>query len=399
MSDSHCVEPGCACGAFASNLYRPALCVSCYHTIAEHYPGLWFLVNDAESGKVFYENAQTKTRLYWRPYDPAAASAALRPLEADAHEASTGHKLAQESLLPFSTEHHGGTPAARAAPRVKSSPAGSAVDAHAAAGAPVPVAAVAPQAAVTSTSSSTLLLPADRPTAVSQSVLANLSIDLGLLSAAHGIAPMASSPRPGALSARPLLPLPPREVLIPPQPDGAPAGLGATSEAAGGAATVAIRDPAAEEAAAAVTASELPLSPAEATREDGAAGALGAGGLGSGSFAAGVSTEGAPGGDGAQGDASSGTLDSLPAEAIQPPASSSDVPVALQASPPAPPPGPLLAEVPHIAPALDAPQQPSRTLPQQGAGGGPVSAFLQPLFEDPLLVPVDDAAFGPGGHE
>ena len=62
------------CRAFRSNLYRPALCVGCFHDIAGHFPGLWKAKTDFATGRRVYVNTQTGAVLNPRPGDVAAAS-------------------------------------------------------------------------------------------------------------------------------------------------------------------------------------------------------------------------------------------------------------------------------------------------------------------------------------
>ena len=77
---SRCASPSCACDAFAAQFYRPALCVRCFHTIGQHYAGLWLEERDARGG-VFFRHVVSGERLLARPADLASSSAAARARE------------------------------------------------------------------------------------------------------------------------------------------------------------------------------------------------------------------------------------------------------------------------------------------------------------------------------
>ena len=53
------------CSAFASQLYRPALCQHCFRTIGEHFPGEW--VEETSAGRVFFRNVASGELLFARP--------------------------------------------------------------------------------------------------------------------------------------------------------------------------------------------------------------------------------------------------------------------------------------------------------------------------------------------
>ena len=393
---SSCTEPGCNCAAFASNLYRPALCVSCYHSIAEHYPGLWNLVNDVESARVFYEHAQTKTRLYARPYDPKAASAVLRPLDDVEEEGYEARRLAESSLLPYSGDHSSGSGApARSAPRVKSTSAGPTMSSPDATASPdvmrsVQLAPGPPPSA----SSGTLLLPADCPTAVPQSALANLSINLSLLSSAP--IPEAATTMQTAVSSKAAAvitgstPLVASDEML----------LAVTSAPASVSSADAAPSPhPLAPAAVSVTASEPPLASSDSSTP-GATAFAGA------AEAAPPSLLPPAAAPASEGRSEEGRPSATPPSLGEGVGLHSDGSAARDTSAAAPPamevvsPGVTIADIPAVLPS---PPLSSGALPRATAAAPPsaaaVSSFLQPLFEDPLVVGVDAAAFQPGGHE
>jgi len=392
---SSCTEPGCSCATFASNLYRPALCVSCYHSIAEHHPGLWYLVNDVESARVFYEHAQTKTRLYARPYDPKAASAVLRPLGEVEEEGYEAHRLAESSLLPFSGDHSSGSGApARSALRVKSTSAGPKTSSPDATALPDVVRSAQPVIGPPpSASSGALLLPADCPTAVPQSALANLRINLSLLSSAP--IPEAATAMQTAASSRaamlitgstPLAGSDATELVVTSAPPSVSAADAAPSlhPPAPVAVHVAASEPHLASAdgstpGAAAMAGEAEAAPPPLTPPAAAAASEERSVEGQPSAAPPYLGEGV----GLRSDASTAR-------------DTSAAPPAAEAAGP----GVTIADIPA---ALPSPPLSNGALPRATAAVPPsaaaVSSFLQPLFEDPLVVGVDAAAFQPGGHE
>lgn len=352
---SRCIEPACDCSVFASNLYRPALCVSCYHSIAEHFPGLWFLVNDETSGKVFYEHTLTKTRLYARPYDPSAASAVLRPLgPEDGDLGTTAGKLTRESFLPFNTGQESTSGERKLATRLKTLGHETASQ-------------LASPPPGTSSVGGTILLPADGPTAVPQSVLDNLSIDLSLLTEEHGHLAVASSPPIYAPSA-PLQPLPPKSALIRTEAedfkcDGNTQMVSAPPS-----------DVPASGSSSEVHESSEPelLDPAssagrqERTAQDAAKHENGE-----------VSIDGSSARPAVEVQDNTALIAPIQSDSSTNDGASAARVAAVMAPPPSPLPSSLRSPPPLTH----------------------VSTFLQPLFEDPLLVRLDAAAFQPTGHE
>ena len=77
---SACTSSACACSAFVSNRYRPALCLVCFHDIAAHHVGVWAREEDA-AGRVAFRRVGTEERLFARPADLALSSAAAHGRE------------------------------------------------------------------------------------------------------------------------------------------------------------------------------------------------------------------------------------------------------------------------------------------------------------------------------
>lgn len=72
-----CTYSGCTCGSFESQYYRPALCMTCFHTIDVHFPGEWVREADADTGRVFFRSTGTAERLYAQPADASDSMPAL----------------------------------------------------------------------------------------------------------------------------------------------------------------------------------------------------------------------------------------------------------------------------------------------------------------------------------
>jgi hypothetical protein len=163
-----CTEADCMCLSFSSNLYRPALCTVCYHSIAEHFPDQWTEVLDSATGKVYYQHARSSARLYAKPYDPSAGTTVLNSLSKQSSGPSSSQKLSRAALEPFSSPSAGGEGGSASADNVLPARTRQLV-----AFVPVPVG---------SADTTAMLLPSATPCAVPQCALENLSLDVSLLS-------------------------------------------------------------------------------------------------------------------------------------------------------------------------------------------------------------------------
>jgi hypothetical protein len=70
------------CASFKNQLYRPALCQHCFHTIGEHFPGQW--VEETSDARVFFRNVATGELLFARPAPAELTSMVVRLREAAA---------------------------------------------------------------------------------------------------------------------------------------------------------------------------------------------------------------------------------------------------------------------------------------------------------------------------
>ena len=61
-----CVHSGCTCHAFRAQFYRPAHCLVCFHTIADHYPEQWTR-DGSDPTRVAFRHLVSGEVLYSRP--------------------------------------------------------------------------------------------------------------------------------------------------------------------------------------------------------------------------------------------------------------------------------------------------------------------------------------------
>lgn len=66
---SFCRNDICECPGFVRQIYRPALCRNCFHTIAVHSEGEWREEIEETSGRVYYVCDATGERLFAKPGD------------------------------------------------------------------------------------------------------------------------------------------------------------------------------------------------------------------------------------------------------------------------------------------------------------------------------------------
>ena len=64
-ASSACAQDGCACTTFSAQLFRPANCMTCFHTINLHIDE--WEQQDAGTSRVWYKNTRTGQTLYSRP--------------------------------------------------------------------------------------------------------------------------------------------------------------------------------------------------------------------------------------------------------------------------------------------------------------------------------------------
>lgn len=64
---SFCRTGTCDCPSFVRQIYRPALCRNCFHTIAVHSQGEWKEDIEESTGRVYYVCVATGERLFARP--------------------------------------------------------------------------------------------------------------------------------------------------------------------------------------------------------------------------------------------------------------------------------------------------------------------------------------------
>ena len=89
------------CGKFNSQLYRPALCSSCFHTVAAHCaPGAW--VQESDAGRVFFRCTATNECLFARPGGAELDDIVARVRAAAAEAAAAAASTSQEPTLGIS---------------------------------------------------------------------------------------------------------------------------------------------------------------------------------------------------------------------------------------------------------------------------------------------------------
>lgn len=177
-----------ACSSFRANLYRPALCVGCFKDIAEHYPGVWKVKVDFATGRRVYVNTQSGAVLNPRPGDVApegdggsGGSIVHNPLA----EFSAAGNVVEDRVSSWTTfaanlESKGGSGGGKDA-RSKAASGGKPAR---------PPSVIMDAVRESPLSTAGLLSPSehvpDLPSAVPQTALKNMAINLQALTAAMG---------------------------------------------------------------------------------------------------------------------------------------------------------------------------------------------------------------------